>query len=43
MEKKKMGIIGEKPLNGNSKRVSDTKGLSWDQIAAMAGKDLGIE
>lgn len=43
MEKKKMGIIGEKPLNGISKRVSDTKGLSWDQIAAMAGKDLGIE
>lgn len=41
IDKKKKGIVDEKTVPGSRKQV-DTRNMSWDQLAQLAAKDLGI-
>lgn len=41
IDKKKKGIVDEKTVPGSRKPV-DTRNMSWDQLAQLAAKDLGI-
>lgn len=41
VDRKKKGIVDEKTVPGSRKQV-DTKNMSWDQLAQLAAKDLGI-
>lgn len=41
IDKKKKGIVDEKIVPGSRKPV-DTRNMSWDQIAQLAAKDMGI-
>ena len=42
LEKKKKGIIDEKPGFSGQTRKTDTRHMSWDQVTQLAAKDLGI-
>lgn len=41
IDRKKKGIVDEKTVPGSRKQV-DTRNMSWDQLAQLAAKDLGI-
>lgn len=41
IDKKKKGIVDEKTVPGSRKPV-DTRNMTWDQIAQLAAKDMGI-
>lgn len=41
IDRKKKGIVDEKTVPGSRKPI-DTRNMSWDQIAQLAAKDMGI-